>query len=71
MPNNIQNAVDISANIVHADNAKYYRLWSNLSIFSHDKILEEMKLISPKIAVIVWKPSEGTCASITKFCYLI
>ena len=53
MPNNIQNAVDISANIVHADNAKYYRLWSNLSIFSHDKILEEMKLISPKIAVIV------------------
>ena len=53
MPNNIQNAVDISANIVHVDNAKYYRLWSNLSIFSHDKILEEMKLISPKIAVIV------------------
>ena len=37
----------------------YYRSGSDISIFSHDNILEEMKLISLEMAILVWKPSGG------------
>ena len=48
-----------STKIIHADDNKYQRLGSNLSIFYHDNISEEMRSISLEMAVIVWKPSGG------------
>ena len=54
----IEHAIDVklivktqltSTNIVDADDVKYHRLGSNLLIFSHDEVLEEMRLISLEI----------------------